>query len=118
MRSSLATKPATALSSEPAPKIVGSGGRNSQTISETPTAPQVGQLADPLKVLEARAEARARLWASCDILDLLDAVDPLQAYAERSGLVDRMGQDAVQAIIADAFAPFIAANKSWLESAC
>jgi hypothetical protein len=40
MRSSLAAKPATALSSEPAPEIVGSGGRNNQTISETPTAPQ------------------------------------------------------------------------------
>jgi hypothetical protein len=59
--------------------------------------------ADPVEVLEARAGARAYLWAHCDILDLLDAVDTLQDYAERSGLVASIGQDRVQRIISDAF---------------
>lgn len=65
--------------------------------------PEAGGLADPLEVLEARAWARARLWSTCDILDLVDAVDPLQAYAVQSGLVDTIGQDAVQALIGGAF---------------
>jgi hypothetical protein len=36
-------------------------------------------------------------------MDLLEAVDGLQARAEWQGLVQAFGQDAVQAIIADAF---------------
>jgi hypothetical protein len=78
--------------------------------------PSSSKRADPQQVLEARAEARACLWASCDILDLFDAVDPLQSYAERSGLVETIGQDAVQAIIADAFGPAIERNRAWLAS--
>jgi hypothetical protein len=62
--------------------------------------------ADPLEVLEARCWARAWLWASCDILDLLDAVDGLQEFAVRCGLVDTIGQDAVQSMISDAFRPY------------
>jgi hypothetical protein len=57
---------------------------------------------DPLAVFEARAEARAILWAACE-LDLHEAVDALQAAAETSGLVEGIGQDAVQAILHDAF---------------
>jgi hypothetical protein len=49
------------------------------------------RLADPAAVLEARALARAYMWLICDILDLLDAVDPLQHYAEASGLVADIG---------------------------
>ena len=62
------------------------------------------RLADPLEVLEARSWARARLWAEYEIDDLLDAVDPLQEFAERTGLVAAIGQDAVQIIIGRAFA--------------
>jgi hypothetical protein len=62
--------------------------------------------ADPLAVLESRAWARAYLWSTCDILDLLDAVDPLQDYAMSSGLVRELGQDTVQMIIGSAFAPY------------
>jgi hypothetical protein len=62
-----------------------------------------GALADPVEVLEARAWARARLWSTCDILDLLDAVDPLQEFAEAAGLVAKLGQDFVQHVIGSAF---------------
>jgi hypothetical protein len=57
---------------------------------------------DPLLAFKARAEARAILWAACEY-DLHDAVDPLQAAAVSTGLVDKIGQDAVQAIMARAF---------------
>jgi hypothetical protein len=57
---------------------------------------------DPLVVFRARAEARALLW-HCGALDLHEAVDVLQHDAERTGLVDAIGQDEVQAIIATAF---------------
>jgi hypothetical protein len=58
---------------------------------------------DPILVLKARAEARALLWQAGHF-DLQEAVDVLQAAAERDGLVDKIGQDAIQTIIAEAFA--------------
>ena len=63
---------------------------------------------DPIAVLKARAEARALLWAAGEV-DLLVAVDKLQADAERDGLVAAVGQDEVQRIIAEA----IALARSW-----
>ena len=57
---------------------------------------------DPVAVFELRAWARAQLYAAC-VYDLLDAVDELQIAAEESGLIDQLGQDRVQQIIADAF---------------
>jgi hypothetical protein len=57
---------------------------------------------DPLDVLRCRAEARAYLVALGD-LDLIDAVDALQHFAVTSGLVARLGQDAVQTVLHDAF---------------
>jgi hypothetical protein len=56
----------------------------------------------PLKIFTARCEARALLWQTC-FFDLHEAVDMLQSAAERDGLVDELGQDAVQAIIAETF---------------
>ena len=56
----------------------------------------------PTDVFKARAEARAVLFSAGE-LDLHEAVDPLQAAAIASGLVDAIGQDAVQAIMAEAF---------------
>jgi hypothetical protein len=56
----------------------------------------------PLCVLIALAEARALLYAANEF-DLPDAVDPLQAFAVESGLIDDVGQDAVQRILATAF---------------
>jgi len=57
---------------------------------------------DPLTVFELRAWARARLYAE-NILTLGEAVDVLQVAAERIGLIDNIGQDRVQKIIATAF---------------
>jgi hypothetical protein len=61
--------------------------------------------ASPIDVLTARAEARAYLWAVGE-LDMVDAVDVLEEYARRAGLIREIGQDAVQAIIAGAFEAF------------
>lgn len=61
------------------------------------------KLADPIDVLIVLADVRAYLVTTGDY-DLHAAVDGLQDYAETSGLVDRIGQDAVQEIIAGAFA--------------
>ena len=58
---------------------------------------------DPVAVFAARCEARAMLWAACEF-DLHEAADKLQHDAERDGLVADIGQDAVQAIMAKAFA--------------
>jgi hypothetical protein len=60
---------------------------------------------DPLDVFCERATARAYLW-SIGEYDLAEAVDALQAAAVRCGLIDRIGQDAVQSILADAFRPY------------
>lgn len=84
------------------------------------------RLADPLDVLEARCWARAYLIAEGEIDDpvayfadlacdaglqvhvgriaLHFAVDELQTCAVRSGLIDAIGQDDVQALMAEAFA--------------
>jgi hypothetical protein len=56
-----------------------------------------------LDAFAQRAEARAYLWHIGEY-SLAEAVDVLQADAERSGLVAELGQDGVQAVIADAFA--------------
>jgi hypothetical protein len=70
-----------------------------------PTAPpRQDQIVDPVKVFTARAEARALLWAE-GAVDLHTAVDELWVAAESEGLVKQLGADAVQRILADAFAP-------------
>ena len=48
----------------------------------------------------------ARCCGSVCEFDLHEAVDVLQADAERAGLIDQLGQDRVQQIIADAFHSF------------
>jgi hypothetical protein len=55
-----------------------------------------------LEVFEARAAARAHLY-SIGEHGLHAAVDELQLSAVRYGLVAEIGQDAVQAIMAEAF---------------
>jgi hypothetical protein len=54
------------------------------------------------EVFGARAEAHAALYKACE-LDLHEAVDALQTAAISSGLINQIGQDAVQAIMAAAF---------------
>jgi hypothetical protein len=53
-----------------------------------------------LDMFWARYEARAHLYAAGE-LDLHDAADVLQEHAVRHGLVDEIGKDAVQAIMAE-----------------
>jgi hypothetical protein len=69
--------------------------------------PVAAARADPLAAFELRGWARAYLWAACEWercrYSLAEAVDPLQRDAERDGLVEAIGQDAVQAIMRDAF---------------
>ncbi len=57
---------------------------------------------DPVEVFELRAWARAKLYAE-GLLDLHTAVDVLQDAAERDGLVDELGQDKIQSILAREF---------------
>jgi hypothetical protein len=61
------------------------------------------KLIPAVDVFRERAEARAILVESC-LFDLQEAVDGLQADAERTGLVDELGQELVQKMLADAFA--------------
>lgn len=57
-----------------------------------------------LAVFIARCEARALLWQANE-LDLREAIDELQAVAVRDGLVAELGQDEVQRLMVEAFAP-------------
>jgi hypothetical protein len=63
------------------------------------------KLIDPVAAFRLRAEARALLWSIRE-LDLSEAVDELQACAERDGLLERIGQDHLQELLASAFAPY------------
>jgi hypothetical protein len=67
-------------------------------------SPPAEKIVDPVTALVARAEARALLWEAGE-LTLHDAVDELWASAVRDGLVAKLGADAVQGLLADAFAP-------------
>jgi hypothetical protein len=60
--------------------------------------------ADPVEVFRLRCGSRAKLWHTGQI-DLHSAVDELQHSAEASGLVAAIGQDAVQGLMVEAFAP-------------
>ena len=69
------------------------------------SAPATAATIKRVNLLDAfieRAEARALLW-SIGELELHEAVDNLQRDAERNGLVDELGQDRVQKILADSF---------------
>jgi hypothetical protein len=61
------------------------------------------QAPDPIEVFRERCDARALLFVHGE-MSLHDVVDELQAAAERTGLIDRIGQDQVQAIMGAAFA--------------
>jgi hypothetical protein len=56
----------------------------------------------PMLVLRARAEARALLFVAGEFT-LGEAIDPLLAYAERSGLLALLGRESIDEIIFDAF---------------
>ena len=63
------------------------------------------RLVDPVDAFRERAEARAMLW-SLGEYSLHEAVDVLQLDAERAGLLDDLGQDRVQQIMAEAFSEY------------
>jgi hypothetical protein len=64
------------------------------------------RLVDPIDAFRERAEARAMLW-SLGEYSLHEAVDVLQLdAAERAGLLDDLGQDRVQQIMAQAFSEY------------
>jgi hypothetical protein len=63
------------------------------------------RLVDPVDAFRARCEARAMLYGAGEYT-LIEAVDGLQEAAERAGLLEQIGQDQVQQIMSDAFAPF------------
>jgi hypothetical protein len=65
--------------------------------------------ADVLReMFRERCEARAILCEAA-VYGLHEAIDVLQADAERTGLIDMIGQDAVQAMLAVAFGRFLRA---------
>jgi hypothetical protein len=69
-------------------------------------------LADPVKAFKLRCWARAYL-VSAGAITLHEAVDVLQAAAERDGLVAKLGQDEVQQIMATAFDEMFRARTDW-----
>lgn len=58
----------------------------------------------PLLVLQARAEARALLFAACEYDDVGQAIQPLLQYAMDSGITDQIGADGAFDMIRAAFA--------------
>jgi hypothetical protein len=66
---------------------------------------------DVLDAFIERARARAYLY-SIGELTLHEAVDELQQSAEQTGLVNRIGQDAVQGILATAIEDYLPAGKA------
>lgn len=70
-------------------------------------------MAPAVDVFKALCETRALRWADGEIAKehggdgwIGWAVDPLQAWAVNNGLVREIGQDEVQRIMAEAFAPY------------
>jgi hypothetical protein len=59
--------------------------------------------ADKADVFKALCESRALRWRTGEWDWIGDAVDPLQRWAVDNELVRLIGQDAVQAIMAEAF---------------
>jgi hypothetical protein len=70
------------------------------------SAAAVGQVyVDPLLAFHELASSRAYLWCIGEY-ELPEAVDALQANAIRTGLIERIGQDEIQRIMAEAFRPY------------
>jgi hypothetical protein len=90
------------------PGRVDENSRPSKLPNGPPQAPaprrRVGDVTAELlrEIFRERAGARAILVEAC-VYTLHEAVDVLQADAERTGLVDAIGTDSVQVLIAEAF---------------
>jgi hypothetical protein len=72
------------------------------------TAPVVHRV-DPLVAFIERADAKAYLW-SVGEYSIAEIVETMQRHAERDGLVERIGQDAVNSILNGAFAKYAEAS--------
>ncbi|WP_377830315.1 hypothetical protein ACFKHW_17295 [Bradyrhizobium lupini] len=81
--------------------------------AETPSGRPV---ADAIWLLETRALIRAFLEYEYQFEHLADAIDPLQEFAEQSGLVAAIGQDEVQRLIAAPFERFRATVAAEIEA--
>src|SRR5262249_19530975 len=68
----------------------------------TALARQQALPADPIAAFTAQCEVRAMLYARGE-LELIEAVDALQASPKANCLVDMIGQDAVQLAMAQSF---------------
>jgi hypothetical protein len=77
--------------------FVGSGCCHDRPLRHPVAAARV----DALKAFKLRCWARAELLAAREF-DLHEVVDELQAAAERDGLIEAIGQDAVQRLMRDA----------------
>jgi hypothetical protein len=64
---------------------------------------------DPLLVLEARTQARALLFLTCEFESVEAALGPLFDDACESGLVEQFGVDTIKAIIEKPFAEALTA---------
>lgn len=58
---------------------------------------------NPIRVLQARADARALLFKTAEYENLGEALTPLLVYAHESGLVDALGAATTWALIRKAF---------------
>ena len=56
-----------------------------------------------VEYFKALCWARGHLWREGHIPEGTDAIDVLQQWAVDNGLVDELGQDEVQRLIAEAF---------------
>lgn len=70
---------------------------------EVPRPPGGNMPVDLAVAFQALCESRALRWELGEWDWIGDAVDPLQHWAEANGLVRLIGQDSVQAIMAEAF---------------
>jgi hypothetical protein len=73
------------------------------------------RLADPIEIFRAVCVTCEYRYAVCEVT-LHDAVDALQAAALKLNLIDAMGQDAVQATVASAFASISEADERFEEA--
>jgi hypothetical protein len=57
----------------------------------------------PLEVFKARAIAAAKLLANSMLADKPTAIDALWKFAQDNGVIDAIGVDSTQALLAEAF---------------
>jgi hypothetical protein len=102
MRAAKSVRAGTATTARDPRRFNQPGRRIESAFNQSPSSLQAREPLTAAAVFHARAEARALLWYAGEYT-LHEAVDVLQADALKSGLVAKLGQDRVQAILAAAF---------------